>query len=404
MTGAKRIAFVAPRFPEGPTVGGAETLLRALALRAAARGREVTFLTTCARNHFTWKNEVPPGEKSVGSMRVRFFPVAENRDVETFLRIQEAISRRSAVTPDEEVAWLANSVNSPELQQHLLDNAESYDRVVAGPYLFGLTCRVAMAMPAKTVLVPCLHDEPFAYVRPIAEMFRAVGRFMFNSEPERDLAIRLYDVDPKVCSVVGIGLDAFESDPSAFAASRGITCPYVFYCGRREPLKGTPLLLDYINAFRTRTARDVKLVLAGTGQVDVPAGLERHLIDAGFLSETDKHNAMAGATAFCHPSLNESLSIVLLESWLAGTPALVHDKSEVMRDQCRRSGGGLWFRNYPEFEEELLILIDDSALRERLAASGREYVRKRYSWNRVEKEMLSALDTDAGDSTVFQKM
>ena len=95
MTEARRIAFVSPRFPEGATVGGAETLLRALAERAADSGRHVEFLTTCARDHFTWANDVAPGEKTIGGITVRFFPVDDNRDVELFLSVQQRICRRA---------------------------------------------------------------------------------------------------------------------------------------------------------------------------------------------------------------------------------------------------------------------------------------------------------------------
>ncbi|MBM4150011.1 MAG: glycosyltransferase family 1 protein, partial [Lentisphaerae bacterium] len=70
-----RLAFVSPRFPVGATVGGAETLLAALARRAALLGHQVDFLTTCARDHFTWKNEHPAGERAIDGMTVRFFPV-----------------------------------------------------------------------------------------------------------------------------------------------------------------------------------------------------------------------------------------------------------------------------------------------------------------------------------------
>ena len=80
MSRAERIAFVCPRFPEGGTVGGAETLLRNLAQQTALAGRSVTFLTTCAQSHFTWENTLPPGRRTVGSMQVEFFPV-DDRDL-----------------------------------------------------------------------------------------------------------------------------------------------------------------------------------------------------------------------------------------------------------------------------------------------------------------------------------
>jgi glycosyltransferase involved in cell wall biosynthesis len=137
----------------------------------------------------------------------------------------------------------------------------------------------------------------------------------------------------------------------------------------------------------------VKLVFTGSGQIDAPEDLRPHITDLGFVSEQDKREAMAGAAAFIHPSVNESLGIVLLESWLAGTPALVHAKGEVLSWQCRRSGGGLWFKRYPEFEEELLLLLDNENLRRAMGDAGRAYVKREYSWESVEKRMLAALDS-----------
>ena len=117
-----------------------------------------------------------------------------------------------------------------------------------------------------------------------------------------------------------------------------------------------------------------------------------HIIDAGFVSEQEKREAMAGSVAFIHPSVNESLGIVLLESWLARTPALVHAKGEVLRDQCLRSGAGLWFRRYPDFEEELTMLLDDSEKRRALGEAGRAFVQREYSWPAVESRLFAALD------------
>jgi glycosyltransferase involved in cell wall biosynthesis len=63
----------------------------------------------------------------------------------------------------------------------------------------------------------------------------------------------------------------------------------------------------------------------------------------------------------------------------------------VLSDQCRRSGGGLWFRNYPEFEEELLLLLENEAARKKLGESGRAFVLNQYSWKAVEQRLLAAL-------------
>ncbi len=387
----RKIAFVSPRFPEGATIGGAETLLRTLAGYAVAAGLDVTFLTTCARNHFTWANEVPPGTRTIDGIRVHFFPVDSDRDIESFLRVQERISRGTKVTLDDEMLWLKNNVNSAALINHLKTEGATYERIIIGPYLFGLTYFAAAVDPRRTVLVPCLHDEAFAYLESFASMFRDARTIMFNSAPERDLAARLFGEPMEKMPVVGMGIPPFDAAPDAFARQNKLTTPYVIYSGRREPLKGTPLLLAYLDTFRQRTQRQIKLVLTGSGQIEPPPSLAPHIVDLGFVDEPTKRNAMAGALAFCHPSVNESFGIVLLESFMAGTPGLVHAGSAVLQHQCRASNGGLWFRNYPEFEESLSLLCDQPDLRRALGAAGRRYVQSEFAPPRITEKLLTAL-------------
>ena len=208
---------------------------------------------------------------------------------------------------------------------------------------------------------------------------------------ERDLAQRLYDLDLAGAHVVGMGIEGFTADPAAFRQRHQLHSPYIIYSGRREPLKGTPILLDYLDLFRERTGVDMKLVLTGSGPYDPPTRLAPHILDLGFVTEQEKHDAMAGAVAFCHASVNESFSIVILESWLAGTPVLVHGAGEVMPDHCRKSNGGLWFKNYPEFEESLSLLLTRPALREAMGKAGQRYVSETYSWPSVETRLMAAL-------------
>jgi len=390
MSRADRIAFVCPRFDDRGTVGGAENLLKELALRAASNGRDVHFLTTCAVNHFTWENEKPAGVRDVGGMTVHEFEVDEDRDLERFLDIQDRISHGGEVSDEEEQAWLDNNVNSRGLIDHVRESA--YDRIVAGPYLFGLTWRALLAHPDTACLVPCLHDEAFSRLRIMRRLFAQIPRFLFNAEPERQLADRLFDISAAHCAVVGVGLDSKEIDSDAFMRAHGLRTPYAIYVGRREPLKGTPMLTDYVDTFRRRTGRDLKLVFAGSGEIETPTSLRPHIIDLGFVSDREKSEAMAGAAAFIHPSVNESLSIVILEAWQAGTPCLVTAFSDVMRYQCEQSGGGLWFRSYPEFEEQLTLLLDHPEFRAMLGNQGKAFVEREYNWSVVEQRLLSALD------------
>ena len=388
-----KIAVVSARLHEPGTVGGAETLLYGFALDAARLGHEVDVLCTCATDHRTWENVQPPGVFSRDGMTVRRFPV-DPRDIGLFARRQIDLARGWRLSRAEQEDWLRQGVNSTPLVDWLRSGEGGYDRVITGPYLFGLVRDVCLAVPDKVLLAPCFHDEVYARVEALHEAFRGIRGFLFNTDPERELAHRLMPgLSPKVEAVVAMGIEPFEVSKTAFAKRTGITAPYVVYSGRREEGKGTPILIDFLDAYRLRTGRDVHLVLTGSGDVALPATLAPAVHDLGFVSEEEKREAMAGAVAFVHPSVNESLSIVVLESWLARTPVLVHEKGVVLKWQCESSCGGLWFRSYPEFEEELTLLLDDPSTAAKLAEQGRRYVLRRYAPEAVRERFRAALET-----------
>ena len=104
-----------------------------------------------------------------------------------------------------------------------------------------------------------------------------------------------------------------------------------------------------------------------------------------------KLDAYAAATALCQPSVNESFSIVIMESWLAGAPVLVHRDCEVTHYHVLRSRGGLAFRTDYEFAESLDLLLQDD-IRRRLGENGRAYVQSQYAWSQVLERFQAALD------------
>ncbi len=384
------IAFVSPRLHEPGTVGGAETLLYEMARDAVRLGHRVEMLVTCAKNHFTWENEFPEESFERDGMTVRRFAV-DPRNVDLFLQLQGELSREARLSYPDQLKWLSNGVNSSHLVEYVRSHTE-IDRVIAGPYLFGLTREVALAAPDRVLLVPCFHDEAFARIDALQEAFLKVRGFLFNTDPERALAHRLMPgLSPKVEEVIAMGIPPFEVSKTAFAERTGISAPYVVYSGRREGGKGTPILVDYLDAFRRRTGRDVHLVMTGSGEVEIPQTLKPAFHDLGFVSEQEKREAMAGAVAFVHPSVNESLSIVILEAWLARTPALVHARGEVLRWQCESSCGGLWFSEYPQFEEELSLYLDKPEIARKLGEQGRAYTLARYSPEAVRARFAEAV-------------
>src|ERR1700730_9712382 len=78
-----KIAFITPRFGDD-VVGGSEAVMREAAEGLAARGWEVDVLTTCARDHYTWRNEYPAGVTNLGNLTLPRLPAippaGEERD------------------------------------------------------------------------------------------------------------------------------------------------------------------------------------------------------------------------------------------------------------------------------------------------------------------------------------
>ena len=180
--------------------------------------------------------------------------------------------------------------------------------------------------------------------------------------------------------------------PSGSVESTGVLDPFILYAGRKAPEKNTPLLVEYFARYKlTHPASPLTLVLIGPGGVRIPGRLSTDILDLGFVSPQEKADAYAGALALCQPSLLESFSLVMMEAWLAGTPALVHGRCRVTRDHCLASNGGLYFEDYFEFVEAMEALAGDAALRGRMAAAGRAYVLANYTWDRVTDNYLAVL-------------
>jgi glycosyltransferase involved in cell wall biosynthesis len=384
------VAFVVPRYGDG-IVGGAETLVRGLAERLAASGTRVEVLTTCARDHRSWANVLTPGAATEAGVTVRRFPV-KGRNTHTFDFLHQRLVRRLPLSITEQLRWAEESVSSHELYAHLVARRGSYDVICFAPYLFGTTLLGVQMVPERAVLIPCLHDEPFAYLDVVRAAFEACRGFIFNSLAEAELARKLYTIDDRPWGVVGLGFDPpLAADPAGFRRRHRLDGPLLLYLGRKETGKNVPLLIEYVTRYRRLHERPLTLVLAGEGPVTAPARTEG-VRDLGYLEPSEKAGAYAAATVVCQPSVNESFSIVLMEAWLAGTPVLVHARCPVTLHHVLQAHGGLCFGDFYEFAEALTLLLEDAGLRARLGAQGRAYVQREYSWSAVTERLRDTLE------------
>lgn len=389
-TGRGRLAFVPPRFGD-EVVGGSEAVMREAAEGLAARGWDVDVLTTCARDHYTWRNEYPAGITKLPGLTLRRFPVVPP-DVE----LRDALGRRILLglplSYDDQCRWLNATLRVPTLFRYLLEHAGDYKAIVLSPYLSWITVACVDVAPERTVLMPCLHDESYARLEVFRTALAKAALLWFLSEPEREVAATLAALPEHVVTGAGVPVPAPASyDPDGFRRRYHLDRPFVLYAGRRESGKGWDgLMAGYELAVDTYEL-EFQLVTIGAGKPIVPASLAGRVRDLGFLPESERNNAFAAAAAYLQPSQNESFSRTLMEAWLAGTPVIASAQGAVVRWHCERSRGGLVYADDFELAQCLLFVQEAPTAARQLADRGRAYVLENYPWPEVLDRMELSL-------------
>lgn len=375
----------------GPeTAGGAEAQARHLVDALNQAGVDVEVWTTTARDaHAPLAPFYPAGEDQVEGIRVRRF--APNLGAGPQITHQ-----LTANHPIHELNLVQSLTGSDELLSALAQQREQR-RWIFFLYAFPLSFWGAQIAGDRGYLVPCLHDEPYAYYSTTRRVLRSVRRVLANSSGEQQLICQLSDLEPGRVPVVGEGIDLDrQGDAERFRATHNIDGPFIFFTGRRDHSKNFPLLLAYFEEYLARRGPRTKLVVAGAGELQVPPTLQTLIIDLGFVDEQSKHDAYAAASIFCMPGLFESFSIVLMEAWLQGTPVLVHADCAVTVAHARQANGGLWFRSYRQFEACLDRLLGDSATARQLGAQGQQWVQRYCRWEDVAARFCSAVFETGG--------
>ena len=75
-----------------------------------------------------------------------------------------AISAGSPLRLHEQERWMNDDLRLPEMFHYLLDESDAYRGLVFAPYLFWPAFACGQVAPDRTILMPCLHDEPEAYL------------------------------------------------------------------------------------------------------------------------------------------------------------------------------------------------------------------------------------------------
>lgn len=392
----KKIGFVIPWYYEN-IKGGAEQELRGLVKHLHDAGIDVEIITTCVKEFASdWtENYFKEGVEQIDGVVVRRFKVRKG-DMKEVHKVNARLMQGNTISYEEETTFLREMVNSPDMYDYLREHSEDYHRYVFIPYMFGTTYYGIQACPFKSILIPCFHDESYAYFRHFRETFRDLRGIVFNAKPEQELANEILDLRTVKQLLLGIGIETdIDYDADRFRKKYNINSPYIIYAGRKDEAKNINTLIKYFDEYRKRnkdSRQDIKLVLIGGGEVNIPDSIKDDVYDLGFVDIQDKYDACAGALCLCQPSKNESFSIVIMESWLCKRPVLVHNQCNVTSNFVKESNAGLYFDNYFEFEGCINYYIDNPQVAAKMGEAGRQYVLDNFKWDVIMKKFLEFLN------------
>lgn len=364
---ARTIALIASSY--APRIGGVETHVAAVAKELSRHGDSVEVWTVDRGEHL--------GDRVVDGIRVRYLPTPLPA------RTVSAAARFVAHAP---LAWTAWSRAYRALRPDLL-HVHCFGP--NGVYALGLHLRFRVPL-VVTSHGETLADDGGAYRRSLLlrrSLSRAIAAAAATTAPSGfvlDDLRRSYGLTGGTVVPNGVELDVSAVEPA-------VTGRYLAAVGRLGRMKGFDLLLD---AFaEARLAPELRLVIGGDGPERgvllahaERLGISDRVVFAGRLSPEQVTGLMAGAIAVVVPSRVEAFGIVALESWRARTPLVMTNRGGAAEFITDGEDGILVDpEQTAELSGALERIVDDDALRARLAARGRTRVTQ-FTWSSVAED------------------
>ena len=373
----KKIAFVIHRYGEGVD-GGAAAHCRSVA-EQLLRYYDVEVLTSTSLN-YPYNEYFETGTDLLNGVIIRRFAIERFSDETLRTEYKKKMMQGSQ---EFERKWMEeNGPFCPALIDYLETNFKNYKAIFFFGYNHYLSYAGIMLNLPNSILIPLAHDEAPIYTSAAESVFKNARAFMFNTIEEKQLVERLFGKITVPNRVTCYGLDIEAVGDSLPDKYQSLT-PFIIFAGRVTQNKNFAELNKYFIEYKKKRNTNLKLLVLGRVQNGFSFEYHEDIVFTGYVSESEKRALMRNAVLLVLPSKYESLSIVVLESFMQERPVLVNGRCPVLVGQCRRSNAGLYYTNYSEFEAELDYLIDNRDICDQLGKNGREFVIKNYSWDSV---------------------
>ena len=370
-----KVLHILPSYLPAVRYGGPILSVHGLCKALAVRGHEVEVFTT---------NVDGPGESSVplgtpadmDGVKVSYFPVPALRRLYWAPRMHKALRQRlgSFDIVHTHSVFLWPTWAAARTARHL---GVPYVLAPRGMLVDDLIQRRSRLLKRGWIALVERKN--------IAEA--ALIHFTSRIEAEEAAALRLSMRDS---CIVPNGVEV-----SDFAAAREVGGePFLLFIGRINWKKG----LDRLIAALPRI-RECKLVIAGNDEEGLKPKLELQAANAGVRGRmsfvgpvygADKAALLSRASLLVVPSSSENFGNVVIEAMAAGCPVAVTPEVGAA-DIVRESAAGAVLQGDPaSLAAGISSLMSDPAALERMGQKGREFVRRRYSWDSIGIQMEEA--------------
>ncbi|MCX6116395.1 MAG: glycosyltransferase, partial [Proteobacteria bacterium] len=380
-----RICMVVQRYGDD-FAGGAESLARRIA-EGMNDLWDLEVYSTCAKDYQSWRNEYLPGESTLNGVKIHRFPVEKERNLEEFSKVP--YDPQNISKEEENRFFEEQGPNCPSMIEAIAKNKENFDHFIFVTYLYYTTVFGLPKVSEKAFLLSTAHDEkPFYFRRTFSGLFSSLKGLIYLSKAELRLIEREYSLKSDVKLIqAGYGVESpraivlSEEKELALKYSTLLEQGYFLFLGRASVSKLCHELFEGFSRFKQISDSNVKLVLAGSLDIDLPKDLQDNIEYVGFLSDVEKSFLLQNSIALINPSATESLSIVIQESWVNGRPVIVNARSETMKEFCEESGAGLWYYTLDSMVAAFQICLQSERELADMGQLGREYVLNRCTWS-----------------------
>ncbi|MDY5807543.1 MAG: glycosyltransferase family 4 protein [Lachnospira sp.] len=385
----KKIAIINQRY--GLEVnGGSELYSRQIAEKLIAK-YDVEVLTSCAVEYVKWSNYYKEGVEQINGVTVRRFKTLHEREPKVFSALDSMMLSNPHIEEEISEQWIEHmGPYCPELVEYVDKHQDEYEAIIVVTYLYYTAVKSIVRIKNKAIFIPTAHQEPFIHFDMYKKVFGAADAYVFLTDEEKDLVHSIFHNEDVPYEVMGVGVEVPEVVDSERFKKKYNLDNYLIYVGRIDEGKDCPRLFKYFLEYKRRVKNDLKLVLMGKAVCDIPKSPD--IISLGFVSEEDKFDGIKGAKALILPSKFESLSISVLEAMTLSVPVIVNGICDVLKGHCVKSNGGLYYKNYFEFEGCINYMMEHPEEYAIMCKNARKYVEDYFQWDDIMKKFDSIIE------------